>query len=268
MPELPEVETIVRGLAPHVEGKRIEGVEFRWARTCAGNVDATIENLRGQRIKKLDRHGKYIVFRLEKRRENSVLVIHLRMTGNLLVNAEPGPFTRAVMQLESGPLIVFHDIRKFGRWEWSRELPARLDELGPEPLEISADEFVARMKGRGSQLKALLLNQEFLRGLGNIYADEALFLARMHPKLRGAKLGRKRAKRLHAAIQEVLKNAIAAGGSTISNYVDSQGSQGYFQLQTNVYGKTGQPCKVCQTPLRRTIVASRSTHFCPRCQRR
>ena len=131
MPELPEVETIVRGLAPHVEGKRIEGVEFRWARTCTGDVDATIENLRGQRIKRLDRYGKYIIFRLEKRRENSVLVIHLRMTGNLLVNAEPGPFTRAVMQLESGPLIVFHDIRKFGRWEWSRDLPARLGELGP-----------------------------------------------------------------------------------------------------------------------------------------
>ncbi len=104
MPELPEVETIVRGLAPHVEGKRIAAVEFRWSRTCAGDVDATIENLRGQRIKKLDRHGKYIVFRLEKRRETSVLVIHLRMTGNLLVNAEPGPFTRAVMQLESGPV--------------------------------------------------------------------------------------------------------------------------------------------------------------------
>ncbi len=107
-----------------------------------------------------------------------------------------------------------------------------------------------------------------LRGLGNIYADESLFLARLHPKLSAAKLGPQRAKRLHAAIQRVLKSAIAAGGSTISDYVDSQGSQGYFQLQTNVYGKTGEPCKVCKTPLRRTIVASRSTHFCPRCQKR
>ncbi len=268
MPELPEVETIVRGLAPRVEGKRIANVEFFWARTCAGDVNATIENLCGQRIRKLDRHGKYIVFRLEKDCCDSVLVIHLRMTGNLLLDGETGPFTRAAMQLESGTRVVFHDIRKFGRWQWSRTLPARLRELGPEPLEIGADEFITRLKGRGAQLKALLLNQEFLRGLGNIYADESLFRSRLHPKLNSARLGRKRALRLHAAIQEVLYDAIAAGGSTVNNYVDSQGSQGYFQLQTNVYAKTGEDCKVCATPLRRTIVAGRGTHFCPRCQRR
>ena len=268
MPELPEVETIVRGLAPRVEGKRIANVEFLWARTCVGDVDATIGNLRGQRIRKLDRHGKYIVFRLENDRGDSVLVIHLRMTGNLLLDGASGPFVRAWMQLEAGPRIVFHDIRKFGRWQWSRTLPSRLGELGPEPLEIDADEFIARLKGRGAQLKALLLNQEFLRGLGNIYADEALFRSRLHPKLNSARLGRERARRLHAAIRDVLNDAIAAGGTTINNYVDSQGSQGYFQLQANVYGKTGEDCKVCATPLRRTIVAGRGTHFCPRCQRR
>ncbi len=268
MPELPEVETIVRGLAPRVEGKRIANVEFLWARTCAGDVDATIANLRGQRIRKLDRRGKYIVFRLENARGDSVLVIHLRMTGNLLLDGETGPFVRAWMQLEAGPRIVFHDIRKFGRWQWSPTLPARLRELGPEPLEIGADEFVARLQGRGAQLKALLLNQEFLRGLGNIYVDEALFRARLHPRLNSAKLGRARARRLHAAIRDVLRDAIAAGGTTVNNYVDSQGSQGYFQLQANVYGKAGEDCKVCAAPLRRTIVAGRGTHFCPRCQRR
>ena len=272
MPELPEVETIVRGLAPRVEGRRIANAEFLWARTCTGDAEATIANLRGQRIRKLGRRGKYIVFLLRKDGGDSVLVIHLRMTGNLLLEDENGskngPFVRAWMKLEAGPRLVFHDIRKFGRWQWSPTLPARLRELGPEPLEIGADEFAARLRGRGAQLKALLLNQEFLRGLGNIYADEALFRSRLHPKLNSARLGRKRALRLHAAIQDVLRDAIAAGGSTVNNYVDSKGAQGYFQLQTNVYGKTGENCKVCAAPLRRTIVAGRGTHFCPCCQRR
>ena len=268
MPELPEVETIIRGLRPHVEGRRIANVEFRWARTCTGDPDATVKGLRGQTITRLDRHGKYIVFGLEKKGEESVLVVHLRMTGNFLVDTDPGPWTRAVLTLEGGPALTFNDIRKFGRWQWSPELPARLRELGPEPLEITEDDFLDRLRSRSSQAKAVLMNQEFLRGLGNIYADEALFRSRIHPRANTARVGPTRARRLHKAIQEVLCDAIAQGGSTVVNYVNSEGSQGYFQLHAFVYGKTGQPCKVCGSPISKTIVASRSTHFCSKCQRR
>ncbi len=267
MPELPEVETIVRGLRRRVVDRTIENVEFHWARTCVGNPDTTIRKLRGQRVTGLRRWGKYIVFDLERASRTSVLVVHLRMTGNLLVNAEPGPWTRAVLTLD-GLTLVFHDIRKFGRFEWAKEIPPRLRELGPEPLEISLEDFTARLRRRSSQAKALLLNQEFLRGLGNIYCDEALFRARIHPKANTAKIGPTRAARLHQAIGGVLRDAIKAGGSTVRNYVSSDGVEGYFQLETFVYGKTGEPCRICKTSIRRIVLASRSTHFCPKCQRR
>ena len=268
MPELPEVETIRRTLAPHVEGRAIEAVLFHWPRTCVGDVQETCCRLTGQRIRRLDRYGKYLMFRLDRDGVDSLLSIHLRMTGNLLLNAEPGPYTRAEMFLDDGVSLVFHDIRKFGRWQWSEALPPRMAALGPEPLEISPRDFVARLSSRVTKLKALLLNQEFLRGLGNIYADEALFRARLHPERRARTVSTRKARDLHAAIQSVLIDAIAAGGTSISNYVDSKGSQGYFQLQTQVYGKTGKPCTRCSTALRRILVAQRSTHFCPRCQRR
>ena len=268
MPELPEVETIVRGLARHIINRRVANVEFLWPGLVVGDVEKTVRRMCGCTISGVRRHGKYIVLDLAGARKSWCLVIHLRMTGNFIVNGEPGPHTRAVLFLEGGPTLVYHDIRKFGRWQLSEGLPERLLELGPEPLEISGDDFHARLRSRGAMLKALLLDQEFLRGLGNIYADEALFRARIHPRTNSAKVGPKRSARLHRAIQEVLADAIAQGGSTINNYVNSEGSQGYFQLSTYVYGKTGECCKVCGMPIRRTIVASRSTHFCPKCQRR
>ena len=268
MPELPEVETIRRSLAPYVEGRQIHSVHFYWARTCVGDAGETCAKLTGQHVLRLDRHGKYLVFKLRKRGIESLLCIHLRMTGNLLLGGERGPHTRAEMFLDGGLRLVYHDIRKFGRWQWSERLPPGLAKLGPEPLEISADDFAARLRKRAARLKSLLLNQEFLRGLGNIYADEALFRARLHPIKIAAEVGPIKARHLHAAIQSVLLDAIAAGGTSISNYVDSRGSKGYFQLHTQVYGKTGQPCQICSTPVRRIVVSQRSTHFCPRCQRR
>ncbi len=268
MPELPEVETIRRSLAPAVQGRTIESVLFHWPRTCVGDLRETEAALRGQRIERIDRHGKYLLFRLCRDECNSVLVVHLRMTGNILLDGPTGPYTRVEVFLDGGHRLVYHDIRKFGRWQWSEVLPPRLAELGPEPLEISPDDFAARLARRGARLKALLLDQEFLRGLGNIYADEALYRARLHPQRAAANVGRRRAHDLHRAIQEVLRDAIDAGGTSINNYVDSNGTQGYFQLQTQVYGKTGRPCSECGTPVRRILVAQRSTHFCPRCQRR
>ncbi|MCY4189215.1 MAG: bifunctional DNA-formamidopyrimidine glycosylase/DNA-(apurinic or apyrimidinic site) lyase [Bryobacterales bacterium] len=268
MPELPEVETVKRSLAPHVEGRTIERVVFHWPRTCAGDPDETGAQLAGQRIDTLDRHGKYLLFRLSKQGRSSFLWIHLRMTGNLLWNARTGPYTRAEMFLRGGAKVVFHDIRKFGKWQWSRDFPARLAQLGPEPLEIGAQDFAQRLARRSARLKALLLDQRFLRGLGNIYADEALFRAKLHPLRCADSVGPRKARALREAIRDVLQESIAAGGTSINNYVDGQGSQGYFQLRTRVYGKTGQPCADCAEPVRRILVAQRSTHYCPRCQRR
>ena len=268
MPELPEVETVRRTLAAVVEGRSITAVSFAWPRTCAGDPRATETRLAGQHIERLERYGKYLLFRLRKDGRDSLLVIHLRMTGNLLVNGAPGEHTRASMTLDDGTAVVFQDIRKFGRWQWSERLPARLAALGPEPLEIGPDEFAARLRSRRARLKALLLNQEFLRGLGNIYADEALFLARLHPLRNADGVGPRKARDLHGAIQTVLRNAIDAGGTSIRDYRDSRGAQGGFQRQIRIYGRDREPCVNCGTRVRRVLVAQRSTHFCPRCQRR
>ena len=268
MPELPEVETIIRGLRCHLVGHRIASVEVRWSDLVVGNAKKTAGLLKGLIIQGIRRHGKYILIDLEGRKQRLCLVIHLRMTGNFIVNGKPGPYTRALLDLEDGPIVVYNDIRKFGRWQLSEGLPARLLELGPEPLEVSEIEFCNLLSARRGMLKALLINQEFLRGIGNIYADEALFCARIHPKESSQKMGSRRSRRLYMAIRKVLLDAIAAGGSTVSNYVNVEGSQGYFQLQTFVYGKAGKPCRVCGASIRRTIIASRSTHFCPKCQRR
>ena len=268
MPELPEVETVRRTLAPAVEGRTIAAVSFAWPRTCIGDPPATQARLTGQRIEQLQRYGKYLLFRLRKDGRGSLLVVHLRMTGNLLVNGAPGQFTRASMSLDDGTAVVFQDVRKFGRWQWSERLPARLAALGPEPLEIGREEFAARLRSRRARLKALLLDQEFLRGLGNIYADEALFRARLHPLRTGMGVGPRKSRDLHEAIQAVLRHAIEAGGTSIRDYRDSRGEQGDFQRQIRIYGRNGEPCVACGTRVRRVLVAQRSTHFCPRCQRR
>lgn len=267
VPELPEVETIVRGLRPRLVGRRIASAEFLWAHTCVGDPDRTARVLAGQKITAVRRWGKYLVFDLEEAGKASVLTVHLRMTGSFLFGVEPGPWTRVVFTMQDGPALVFNDIRKFGRMEWGSELPPRLQELGPEPLEIEPAEFHERLRRRSARVKAVLLDQEFLRGLGNIYCDEALFRAGIHPKAVTTRIGRVRSDRLHAAIQQVLEEAIAQGGSTVFNYMNSEGSQGYFQLYTAVYGKTGEPCKTCGRAISRSIVAGRSTHFCGNCQR-
>ena len=268
MPELPEVETVRRTLAPKVEGRTITEVSFVWPRTCLGDPRATEARLAGQRIERVERFGKYLLFRLRRDGRGSLLVVHLRMTGKLLVNGASGEYTRARMTLDDGAAVVFDDIRKFGRWQWSERLPARLAALGPEPLEIESGEFADRLRSRGARLKALLLDQKFVRGVGNIYADEALFRARLHPLRSARGVGPRKARNLYEALQAVLRGAIDAGGASIRDYRDSRGAEGAFQRQLRVYGRDGQPCFACGTRLRRIFVAQRSTHYCPRCQRR
>lgn len=265
MPELPEVETIVRSLAPRLKGRRILNAEFRCARVLLGDAEAASARLAGARIGAVRRHGKFIVVELSG---GANLVIHLGMTGRLLLDtaAEPGRHTHAVFTLDGG-FLLYDDIRQFGRIEFAEGLPRRTAALGPDPLEIGGHEFLWRLRSRRSKIKPLLLNQTFLRGLGNIYCDEALFRARIHPRAIASRLSRDRALRLLKAIVETLEESIASRGSSVSDYVDADGHRGSFQLRHRVYQKTGEPCVECGTPIRRILVAQRGTHFCPRCQR-
>lgn len=262
MPELPEVETVVRTLRPAIVGKRILNAEFTGLRVLIGSPRKTANALAGKRIKAIERYGKFIAIRLDK----GYLVVHLGMTGRLLVDGNLSKWTHAVFTLDKGSL-RYEDPRQFGRIEYGEELPARVSRLGPEPLEVTADEFARRLKQRKSPIKAVLLNQAVVRGVGNIYADEALFRAGVHPKKIAASLKRERADRVHTAMQEVLAEAIESRGSSVSNYVDAEGHKGAFQNAQRIYQRTGEPCVTCGTPIKRIVVAQRSTHFCPKCQK-
>jgi formamidopyrimidine-DNA glycosylase len=189
------------------------------------------------------------------------------MTGRLLLGGDAGKHTHAILTFDRGTL-MYDDSRQFGCIELSEEFPPRVARLGPEPLEVSFETFAAGMKKRKTSIKSLLLNQTFLRGIGNIYADEALFRAGIHPLTLASRIRQDRARKLYDAIVAVLTEAIAAGGSSISDYVDAEGRKGFFQISHRVYQRTGEPCVTCKTPIRRVIVTQRSSHFCPRCQKR
>ncbi|HUE02124.1 MAG TPA: bifunctional DNA-formamidopyrimidine glycosylase/DNA-(apurinic or apyrimidinic site) lyase [Bryobacteraceae bacterium] len=262
MPELPEVETVVRSIA-RIAGRRIVSAEFSCPRILRGDAEQMSAALAGRRIRAIRRRGKFIVIELDA---GHCLVIHLGMTGKLLLGGTPGRHTHAIVNLDRG-VLRYEDQRQFGRIEVTHGLPARVEKLGPEPLEITLAEFAARLKSRKARIKSVLLDQHFVRGVGNIYADEALFRAGIHPLAIGARLRPERVKRLHAAIVEVLTQAIAKGGSSISDYVDADGRKGFFQFEHRVYQRTGEPCVVCGAAIRRTLVAQRGTHYCPRCQR-
>jgi len=288
MPELPEVETIVRGLASRVTGDVIESV---WLgskpeplKSAASEIVATLESTR---IAGVRRVGKHIVFDLENggrassplpgksrqksskakaRSSTSQWIVHLGMTGRMLV-CKPDQaiekHTHAVARLASGRELRFVDPRRFGRLSVAHGF----DAAGVEPLEVKLDPFVGLFRGRETPIKSALLNQKLLRGVGNIYADESLFRAGIRPRRRAASVTRKELPLLYAAIQDVLKEAIKLGGSSVSDYVDSDGEEGFFQLQHRVYGREGKPCLVCKTPIKRIVIAGRSSHYCPRCQK-
>jgi formamidopyrimidine-DNA glycosylase len=258
MPELPEVETIVRGLAPRLAGRRIVNAEGLSALVAPGDLGW----LRGRAITGVRRHGKFIVIDLQPGPD--ALAIHLGMTGKLLTAGGLTPYTRAVFTLDQGTL-YYDDIRQFGRIE---KAGPRVLRLGPDPFEIGEAEFVARLRSRRAMVKPLLLNQTFLRGMGNIYTDEALSRAGIHPRALSNRVSRERAARLYRAMVEVLSESIARGGSSISDYVDADGRAGAFQLLHRVYGREGEPCMACGTAIRRVVIAQRGTHFCPRCQKR
>lgn len=262
MPELPEVECIVRSLRAHVEGRRLLRVELHSARVADAPSRRWLSRVEPGQILRLARRGKFLLMHLEA----GVCAIHLRMTGRLVWNGPVGPYTRAVFHLAGGRLVL-DDIRQFARIEAGPVWPAGVSRLGPEPFELTAEEFACRLRARRARLKPLLLDQRFLAGVGNIYTDEALHRARLHPLQMASRVSGKKARELHRAILAVLGEAIAAGGSSISDYVDGAGRSGAYQSAHRVYGREGQPCPDCGTPIRRIVVAQRGTWFCPRCQR-
>src|SRR5580704_11367504 len=292
MPELPEVETIARGLAASVSGDVIEsiwlGQKPEPLKSTAREIAATLED---SRIATVRRVGKHIVFDLVGRTPSSAKtqhpksprkesattegpttdaqwIVHLGMTGRLQV-CEPASeilkHTHAILKLASGRELRFVDPRRFGRLSVVRT--GAFDAGGVEPLEADLAQFLALFRGRKTPIKSALLNQKLLRGVGNIYADESLFRAGIRPRRRASSIAREQFVRLLAAVKEVLKEAIALGGSSISDYVDADGEAGFFQLQHRVYGREGEPCLVCKTPIKRIVIAGRSSHYCPKCQK-
>ena len=249
----------MRSLAPHLPGRRILSASFTSRFVTPGNRRALARKLAGRTIQGIQRRGKFIVFALDR----GTLTVHLGMTGKLLLEGTTDTHTHGTFVLDQG-ILMYHDPRQFGRISWN----ADLEKLGPEPLEISVDHFVERLRGRKARVKALLLNQRFLAGLGNIYVDESLAIAGIHPLAIASRLSVGKAAALHQAVREVLTLAIQNGGSSISDYVDANGNRGWFQTLHRVYGREGEPCQECGTPIRKIIVAQRGTHYCPRCQRR
>ena len=280
MPELPEVETIARGLHKRVAGDMIQSVWLGQKPEPLKSPPAEIVSvLERSRIVRVRRVGKHIVFDLQQppAKKTSLerrgqWVVHLGMTGRMQVSTpevEVARHTHAIVKLASGREVRFVDPRRFGRLAVTRCEPGTPDGFsapGDEPLESQADRFVELFRGRKTPIKSALLNQSLLSGIGNIYADESLFRAGVRPRRRAASLTRAQLRALHHAVQEVLREAIALGGSSISDYVDADGEEGFFQLQHRVYGREGEPCLVCQTPVKRLVIAGRSSHYCPRCQ--
>src|SRR3984893_10645067 len=280
MPELPEVETVARGLRLTVLGRRILFVTLR--KTDFIDDPALIErHLPGRRIEAVERYGKFMLLRLSAAQgeENSAnddsapaaLLVHRGMTGHIASTAVAEPWekhTHASFALDDGRELRYTDARRFGRLAYlsAAVLPAELEGFGADPLEVTIEEFATRIRSRHSRIKALLLDQTVLRGVGNIYADESLWRANIHPAKLGASINKKQAVVLHRALQDILKKAIALRGSSIANFVDGEGNPGEYQHHHRAYGREGKKCYRCGTNIRRAIVAGRSSYFCPKCQ--
>ncbi len=303
MPELPEVETIARGLDKRIAGDTIESVWIgdkpQPLKSPASEIADVLEH---SRIEHVRRVGKHIVFDLQRpdthvsksarlgvpgeprsasknptrtrgtSTSRAQWIVHLGMTGQLLIGPSDAPMlkhTHAVLKLASGRELRFVDFRRFGRLAVVRldeEQNSGFGAPGLEPLETDLEHFIPLFNKRKTPIKSALLNQKLLSGVGNIYADESLFRAKVRPRRRASSLTRAEFQKLHKGLQQVLREAIKAGGSSVSDYVDAEGREGFFQLKHYVYGREGKPCRVCKTPIKRVIIAGRSSHYCPHCQ--
>ena len=282
MPELPEVETIARGVDSRVRGDRIVEGWFGSHKEPFKTPPSRQAKLLVERlILSVHRTGKHIVFELGSQSDGrprlsspeavAQWIVHLGMTGRLLVTTPDAPVakhTHARLLLESGRELRFVDPRRFGRLEY-RDLTKVGGFAGPgaEPLTIESGEFAELFRGRKLAIKAALLNQKLLSGVGNIYADESLFRAGIRPGRRAGRLTKHELERLRTSLTEVLQHAIRLGGSSVSDYVDAEGAKGFFQLEHFVYQRSGEPCRKCGKEIKRIVIAGRSTHYCARCQK-
>lgn len=274
MPELPEVETVARGLQAVLPGRRI--LEVRLGKTDFIDDPAELEKyLPGSRIAGVRRYGKFILIDLEGAHAAASpvsLYVHLGMTGRLVTCAPSekiAPHTHVFFALDDGREMRYTDARRFGRMRILREenRESVLGPLGLDPLEAGAVQFAAQISSRAARIKALLLDQRVFRGIGNIYTDESLWRARIHPARVGANLKKTELANLYRAVQGILREAIRLGGSSISDYVNAEGQAGEFQISHRVYQREGKKCSRCGHTIRRMIVAGRSSYFCPYCQR-
>ena len=269
MPELPEVETYIRELEPALKGRTIEAAEVSWPRIIAApDPPEFLHEIRGERFQHFDRRGKYMLLGMAS---GKTLMIHLRMTGELHIypsDFAPDKHVHVRFFLDHCSHLHYRDQRKFGRIWLVRDTQSILHRLGPEPLSdaFSVEAFGVKLNGRKATIKALLLDQSVVAGVGNIYADEALFCAKIHPRRSGGSLDPAEQRSLRDAIRTVLERAIALKGSTLQNYIRLDGEKGNAQDAHQVFRKTGQPCPICGHPIERIVLTQRSTHFCPNCQ--
>jgi formamidopyrimidine-DNA glycosylase len=275
VPELPEVETVRAGLEPKLVGRRFERVEIFDPRlTRPYDPREVAAELQGERVAAVSRRGKYLIVRFESGR---ALVIHLRMTGTMLhaaggLGADDDPYRRAVVRLDDGSDVAYRDVRRFGTWLLlePEEVDPYVDaRVGKELLDSrpAPDRLVARLTNRKAPIKALLLDQRLFAGVGNIYADEALWWARIHPLRPGGELSRDEVAAVLRGVRRALRNGIARQGATLRDYRAADGSPGGMQLEFRVYGRAGEPCFRCGTPIEKTRAGGRGTWYCPGCQR-
>jgi formamidopyrimidine-DNA glycosylase len=290
MPELPEVETVRRGLESRVLGRRIVAAEVNHPQIIVGSPEAFAEQARGV-IRRLERKGKAIAIELagpghgrlhsssrhsgriaEGRGTLGYILLRLGMTGQVTVVPREYPLeshTHVRLQLENGEEIRYRDIRRFGRLRFCapEEIKAVFDTMGPDAPSMTGEEFVANLKDRRTPIKNWLLNQGRLAGVGNIYADESLFAARIHPLTEAGRLNRPAALKLHRAVVNVLRQAVAMQGTSMRDYIDIDGNPGQYAAKLKVYQRAGEPCPRCGARIQRIVLGGRSSHFCPRCQR-
>jgi len=294
MPELPEVEVTRRQLLPAVVGRTIEAVQTTPdSYFFVTKPHLLRRRLAGRRVCALDRLGKYLVMRLDGGPPGEGLLLHLGMTGQLFVDgaasvrllrttaagsatpeqqrqgARVDKHVHMRFRFDRGADLLFRDPRKFGKVEWlaSGQPCARLDKLGVDALEVTGEQLFAATRGRRASIKTALLDQSLLAGVGNIYADEGLFLAGIRPRTAAGRVSRARTERLVGAVQQVMRRSIETGGSSISDYVHADGTRGSYQDERRVYARTGEPCGACGTTIRRIVVGQRGTHYCPSCQK-
>ena len=269
MPELPEVETVARGLQKHVAGDTIETV---WIgnrhQPLKSSPDEIAAMLEGSRIYRARRVGKHIAIDLARNGDQiGQWIVHLGMTGRVLITTPDVPLdkhTHLIAKLRSGRELRYIDPRMFGKLAVTRE---NFQAPGSEPLDIGFEIFASLFRKRKTPIKSALLNQSLLSGVGNIYADESLARAGIRPRRRASSLTRNDLKRLYDALKKVLNEAIKLGGSSVSDYVGAKGEKGFFQIKHLVYGREGEPCRKCKTPIKRIVISGRSSHYCPNCQK-